>query len=91
MLYASLSYPEVVVYFFPNVSTFIFSLRTAGKYCYGDSITMADCCLVPQIYNATRFSVDLEKFPTIARVGAALNEHPAVKKASPEEMPDAQK
>jgi len=63
--------------------------KYSGKYSYGDSITMADCCLPPQIYNAGRFSVDMSKFPNIARVGQALEEHPAFKKAVPAEMPDA--
>eukprot|EP01064_Diplonema_japonicum_P033602 TRINITY_DN6679_c3_g1_i1.p1 TRINITY_DN6679_c3_g1~~TRINITY_DN6679_c3_g1_i1.p1 ORF type:complete len:237 (+),score=73.63 TRINITY_DN6679_c3_g1_i1:33-713(+) len=65
--------------------------KTSGKYCYGDSVTMADCCLVPQIYNATRFNVDFSKFPIITKIGAALAELPEFKKAHPDQMPDAQK
>ncbi|KAG0440629.1 hypothetical protein HPB47_016239, partial [Ixodes persulcatus] len=41
--------------------------KTAGKYCVGDSVTMADACLVPQVYNAKRFKVDLAPYPTIVR------------------------
>ena len=64
--------------------------RTAGTYCYGDAVTMADLCLVPQIYNAARFKVDMAPFPTIARVGAALAELPEFKAAHPDAQPDAQ-
>eukprot|EP01063_Lacrimia_lanifica_P022090 TRINITY_DN29798_c0_g1_i1.p1 TRINITY_DN29798_c0_g1~~TRINITY_DN29798_c0_g1_i1.p1 ORF type:complete len:227 (+),score=126.83 TRINITY_DN29798_c0_g1_i1:58-738(+) len=63
--------------------------KTAGKYSHGDEVSMADCCLPPQIYNAGRFKVDMSKFPTIARVGKALEEHEAFQKAVPEKMPDA--
>ncbi|RKP08106.1 glutathione S-transferase [Thamnocephalis sphaerospora] len=46
--------------------------KTAGKYCFGDQITMADIYLAPQVYNATRFGVDVSKFPTIARIDSNL-------------------
>ena len=42
----------------------------------GDTITIADLCLVPQVYNASRFKVDMSPFPTIARINAALEEVP---------------
>ena len=45
---------------------------TAGKCCVGDDITAADACLVPQVYNAERFKVDLEMFPIIKRVNESL-------------------
>ena len=64
--------------------------ETAGKYCVGDTISMADLCLVPQVYNARRFGCDMGKFPTIVRLDAALNELPAFKKAHPSNQPDAQ-
>ncbi|TYZ67661.1 hypothetical protein PybrP1_008282 [[Pythium] brassicae (nom. inval.)] len=41
---------------------------SAGTYCVGDDVTLADVYLVPQVYNAHRFSVDMRKFPTIARM-----------------------
>jgi len=47
-------------------------VASAGKYCVGDQITYADLCLVPQVYNATRFKVDLTLYPTIVRVNAEL-------------------
>jgi maleylacetoacetate isomerase len=65
-------------------------LSTAGKYCFGDSITFADICLVPQVYNAKRFNVNLSEFPTISRIYEALVELPEFISASPEKQPDAQ-
>ena len=62
---------------------------TAGKYCFGDQVTMADCCLVPQVYNANRFKVDMSKFPTISRINATLAELEAFKAAHPSAQPDA--
>jgi maleylacetoacetate isomerase len=61
----------------------------AGKYCEGDAPTMADCCLVPQVYNARRFGVALDRNPTIVRIDAACRELDAFKRAAPETQPDA--
>lgn len=61
---------------------------SAGKYCVGDDITLADCCLVPQIFNARRFHVDLRPFPTILRVDRHLENHPAFTAAHPNNQPD---
>lgn len=63
--------------------------RTAGRYAYGDAITLADVCLVPQVANARRYSCDLAPFPTIRRVEAACREHPAFEAARPELQPGA--
>ncbi|KAG5955423.1 hypothetical protein E4U58_007091 [Claviceps cyperi] len=54
---------------------------TAGRYSVGDSLTMADACLMPAVWNAQRYGVAVERFPTIARVAGNLGEHPAVRKA----------
>ncbi|KAI8485374.1 Glutathione S-transferase zeta-1 [Branchiostoma belcheri] len=62
--------------------------ETAGKYCVGDQVTMADLCLVPQLYNATRFKVDLSKFPTITRVCGNLAELEAFRAADYCRQPD---
>jgi len=61
---------------------------TAGTYCVGDSISIADVCLVPQIANAKVFNVDLTKFPIITRIGAKCEEHVAFKAAHPSRQPD---
>jgi maleylacetoacetate isomerase len=64
--------------------------RSAGTYCVGDEVTLADAYLEPQGYNAARFGVDLVPFPTIARVLRNLAVHPAVRAAHPSAQPDAE-
>lgn len=59
-----------------------------GRFCEGDRPTLADCCLVPQVYNARRFGVDLNPFPTIARIEEACLKLPAFDAARPERQPD---
>lgn len=60
-----------------------------GPYCFGRKITMADLCLVPQVYNARRFDVPLDDYPSIVAVDAACRELEAFDKAAPENQPDA--
>ncbi len=60
-----------------------------GPYCHGSTPTLADCCLVPQLYNAERFSVPLEAYPTIRRIGEACRQLAAFQRAAPEVQPDA--
>ncbi|HMK87044.1 MAG TPA: maleylacetoacetate isomerase [Steroidobacteraceae bacterium] len=55
-----------------------------GRFCHGDSPTMADVCLVPQVFNARRFSVDLAPYPLIVAIDAACRELPAFESAAPE-------
>ncbi|QOL27148.1 maleylacetoacetate isomerase [Thalassotalea sp. LPB0316] len=62
----------------------------AGKYCFGDEITLADLCLIPQVYNALRFKVDMANYPLIMSVYQQCNTHPAFIKAQPENQADAQ-
>uniref|UniRef100_A0A2D4FKU2 maleylacetoacetate isomerase n=2 Tax=Micrurus corallinus TaxID=54390 RepID=A0A2D4FKU2_MICCO len=61
---------------------------TAGCYCVGDEVTMADLCLVPQVYNAERFKVDLTPYPTISRINKALLELEAFQSSHPSRQPD---
>ena len=61
-----------------------------GTYCHGQTPGLADCCLVPQVFNARRFGVDMAAFPTIARIEQACLELPAFADARPEKQPDAQ-
>ncbi|MGH8216499.1 MAG: maleylacetoacetate isomerase [Rhodanobacteraceae bacterium] len=61
----------------------------AGKFCEGDAPTIADCCLVPQVYNARRFGVSLGRYPTIVRVDEACVALDAFSSAAPEAQPDA--
>lgn len=62
---------------------------TAGTYCFGDTVGIADLCLVPQVYNARRFSCDLSPYPLISRIDAACLRLPAFADARPERQPDA--
>lgn len=65
--------------------------NTSGKYCVGDNITMADCCLVPQVFNAQRYNVDFTKFPNIKRINDNCMKVKAFQLAHPDNMPDAPK
>ncbi len=60
-----------------------------GRFCHGDEPTMADCCLLPQVYNAERFECDLRPLKQIRRICNALESIPAVVDAMPENQPDA--
>jgi maleylpyruvate isomerase len=62
---------------------------TAGTHAYGDAVTLADCFIVPQVFNAERFGVDLAAFPTITRIAAAAATLPAFQRAVPAVQPDA--
>ncbi|EDV20236.1 uncharacterized protein TRIADDRAFT_32265, partial [Trichoplax adhaerens] len=62
--------------------------KTSGKYCVGDDITMADLCLIPQVYNANRFEVDMSRYPIITRINAQLENHDAFVAAHPRQQPD---
>ena len=61
-----------------------------GRFCHGDAPTLADCCLVPQLFAARRFGVDLAPFPTLTRIEAECNALPAFKAAAPANQPDAE-
>jgi maleylpyruvate isomerase len=61
--------------------------RPAGPFCYGNSPGMADACLVPQVFNARRFAVDLTPYPRIVAIDAACRELPAFERAAPERPP----
>ena len=60
-----------------------------GQHCYGAGVTLADVCLVPQMYNARRFDCDLAGMPTLVAVDAALRKRPEFAAAAPELQPDA--
>ena len=60
----------------------------AGQFCYSDTPTMADCCLIPQVYNAKRFKVELSSYPTIMRICEHCNSLPAFIQAKPENQID---
>jgi maleylacetoacetate isomerase len=62
---------------------------STGTYCEGNIPSLADCCLIPQLYNARRFGVDMGQFPALQRIEAACLELPAFDAARPERQPDA--
>jgi maleylacetoacetate isomerase/maleylpyruvate isomerase len=63
---------------------------TAGSCCFGDTPGMADCVLIPQVYNAQRFDCPLDEFPTILRVNAHCLTLPAFAETHPSKCPDAE-
>jgi maleylacetoacetate isomerase len=66
------------------------ALVRPGPYCWGDTVTLADACLVPQVFNARRLKVPLEAFPKIVAIDAACSALSAFERAAPENQPDAE-
>jgi len=62
---------------------------SAGRFCFGDQPGLADCLLVPQVYNAQRFDCPLDDFPTVMRVNEACLAEPAFANTHPSVCPDA--
>lgn len=63
---------------------------TSGEFCVGDRPTLADVCLVPQVYNARRFSVDLTPFPSLSAIDARCLALPAFAQSHPDRQVDAE-
>ena len=63
--------------------------RSDSQFCVGDAPSLADVCLVPQVYNARRYQCDLERYPTIRRIDARCREIEGFARAAPERQPDA--
>jgi maleylpyruvate isomerase len=61
-----------------------------GRFSHGDMPTIADMCLVPQVFNARRFGNDLSKYPTLVRIFDACMALPAFDAAQPSKQPDAE-
>lgn len=61
-----------------------------GEFCHGDAPTLADCCLVPQVFNARRFDCPLDEMPTIRRIVATCEGFEAFRRAAPENQADAE-
>ena len=62
--------------------------ETAGRYLVGSEVSVADLCLVPQLYNGRRFGLDIDRFPTLARVETELSTLPAFANAHADRQPD---
>jgi len=63
--------------------------RYRGRFAYGDSPTLADCALVPQLFSAERFAVDLARYPHLVAIGTAARALPAFARAHPDLQPGA--
>jgi maleylacetoacetate isomerase/maleylpyruvate isomerase len=61
-----------------------------GRFCHGDGPTLADICLVPQIFDAKRFAFDLSPYPTVMRIFDAAQALDAFASAAPDRQPDAE-
>ena len=61
-----------------------------GAFSHGDAPTMADLCLIPQVFNAARFKVDMKNYPTIQRIYETCMRLPAFDAAQPAKQPDAE-
>ncbi|HEX9880096.1 MAG TPA: maleylacetoacetate isomerase [Candidatus Binatia bacterium] len=72
------------------LETMVQSAPKQEKFCFGDTPTLADTCLVPQLFNARRFNCDLSGYPNLTRIETHCLTLPAFVKAAPENQPDAE-
>ena len=63
--------------------------KHGAGFAFGDMPTIADCCLIPQVYSANRYELDLAPWPAIRAVAERAAEHPAFQAAHPDRQPDA--
>ena len=75
---------------FEAVEAMLLRDRPPGPYCHGERPGLADCCLVPQVFNARRFSVPLDPYPTVRAVHEACMKLAAFERAAPEAQADAE-
>jgi maleylacetoacetate isomerase len=74
---------------FETLESLLVNSKFTGRYCHGDIPGLADCCLVPQVFNARRFECDLLAFPRIVGIYQACMELESFQRAAPEVQPDA--
>lgn len=74
---------------FETLEDWLGRTATGSGFCFADSPTIADCCLIPQIFNARRFDVALEAYPTLLRIEAHCQTLDAFKRAHPSAQRDA--
>lgn len=72
-----------------GLEAYLAGAKKSGKYCYRDQITLADCCLVPQVFNAQRYQCELAPYPEIMRIFGACMQLDAFIAAQPSKQPDA--
>jgi maleylpyruvate isomerase len=64
--------------------------QRVGALCFGNTPTLADLCLVPQVFNARRFNIDMSGYPTIERIADHAGQIDAFARAAPGQQPDAE-
>ncbi len=64
--------------------------RPTGPYCHGETPTLADCCLIPQVFNANRYRIPLDSYPTIGAIHDTCLRLEAFQRAAPQAQPDAE-
>ena len=74
---------------FREIETMLARSSETGRFCHGDTPTLADAFLIPQVYNAERSGIDLTQFPTIRGIYQECNKLDAFARAAPERQPDA--
>ncbi|GHA13751.1 maleylacetoacetate isomerase [Arenicella chitinivorans] len=75
---------------FSALETRLANHDSTGEFCFGDTPSMADLCLVPQVYNANRFNCPLDDYPIIQRINARCLQEPSFTLAAPENQVDAE-
>ena len=75
---------------FAALETLLATSPETGAYCHGDTPTLADVCLIPQMANARRVELELSPYPTLVRIEAHALAHPAFEAALPKNQPDAE-
>jgi maleylacetoacetate isomerase len=75
---------------FDALEKMLASSKETGKLCHGDTPTIADICLIPQVANARRVNLDIARWPTIAHIEAHALTLPAFDAALPKNQPDAE-
>lgn len=83
-------YRHWVVTGFEAIEAQLAASKQTGRFSHGDTPGLADVCLVPQVFNARRFAVDLAPYPTLRRIADACEELPAFAAARPDRQPDAE-
>ena len=74
---------------FTALETLLNGRNRQGPFCHDGQVTIADACLIPQIYNARRFKIEMDHFPTLVKIEQACMELDAFRRAAPENQVDA--
>jgi maleylacetoacetate isomerase len=82
-------YPHWVAEGFAGLEGFLALQKLTGRYCLGDQVTMAEVCLVPQVFNAQRFNCDLAPYPTVMAIFERCMKLPAFADTQPSLQADA--